>query len=389
MLYDFDKLIDRRQVNSYKWDIGPNELPMWVADMDFDTAPQIKEALRERVDQGAYGYATIPDSYFRAYQDWWEYRHGVSLDTRQMIFTTGAVPAISSIVRHVTNPKDKVLVLSPIYNIFYNSIRNNDCHVLESPLLYKDGEYQVDWEDLESQLADEDVSLMIFCNPHNPTGKVWTREELDRIGQLCVKHGAWLLSDEVHCDLTHQGFAYQPFASLSDDILQQTISIYSASKAFNLAGLQSAVVYIPNQTLYQKVNRGLNTDEVAEPNAFAIQATEAAFSKSEVWLDELQRYLDENRRFLVNQLKEALPELSMIPAEATYLAWIDCSELTDDTRDFCAYIRQETGLVLSEGDIFGGNGRQFIRWNYACPRSLLKDGLERFTQAVTKWKNEK
>lgn len=386
--YHFDKVVNRRNLNSYKWDVGEDELPMWVADMDFDTAPEIKCAIQTRLNQGALGYNTVPDSFFESYISWWERRHGFTLQKEWLMFCTGAVPAISSIVRKMTKENDKVVLITPVYNIFYNSILNNGREVLESRMLYEDGKYSVDYEDLENKLAQDETTLMIFCNPHNPTGYVWTKAELEKIGQLCLKHDVLILSDEVHCDLTHPGSKYTPFASVSEAISNISMTCMAPSKAFNIAGLQTSVISVPNETLRKQVNRGINTDEVAEPNSFAIQATEAAFNDSEGWLDELNRYLATNRAYLIEQVSETFPNIKIVQAKATYLAWLDCSAISQDTTELCAFIRHETGLILSSGEIFGGNGKSFIRWNYACPLELLIDGVERFKKAVRKYSEQ-
>jgi len=352
--YHFDKVVNRRNINSYKWDVGEDELPMWVADMDFGTAPEIKCVIQTRLNQGALGYNTVPDSFFESYISWWERRHGFTLQKEWLMFCTGAVPAISSIVRKMTKENDKVLLITPVYNIFYNSILNNGREVLESRMLYEDGKYSIDYEDLENKLAQAETTLMIFCNPHNPTGYVWTKAELEKIGQLCLKHGVLILSDEVHCDLTHPDSKYTPFASVSEAISNISMTCMAPSKAFNIAGLQTSVISVPNEALRKQVNRGINTDEVAEPNSFAIQATEAAFNDSEEWLDELNRYLATNRAYLIEQVSETFPEIKIVKAKATYLAWLDCSAISQDTTDLCDFIRHETGLILSSGEIFGG-----------------------------------
>ncbi len=388
MHYNFDKVINRKNVNSYKWDVNEGELPMWVADMDFETTSEIISAIQKRLDKGAFGYNIVPDSLFNAYISWWERRHQFTLKKEWLMFCTGAVPAISSIVRKVTRQGDKVVLMTPIYNIFYNSIINNNRHVLESPLKYADGSYSINYEDLEAKLADEKTSLMIFCNPHNPNGKVWTQDELKRIGQLCLKHHVLILSDEVHCDLVHPDAKYTPMASVSDTIAEITMTCLSPSKAFNIAGLQSAIISVPDTELYKLVNRAINTDEVAEPNTFAIEATQAAFNAGESWLEHLNSYLTQNRDFLATQLHRELPEIRIVSAQATYLAWLDCSAITRDTKELCDFIRKESGLILSDGAIFGGNGNLFIRWNYACPKSVLEDGIGRFTEAVQHFKEE-
>ena len=382
MPFDFDQIIDRRNTHSYKWDVKADELPMWVADMDFGTEPAVVEAIEKRLRQGAFGYNTVPDSFRESIIRWWQRRHRFTMEKEWILYCTGVVPAISSIVRKMTEIGDDIVVLAPVYNIFYNSILNNGRKVLASELRYADGSYTIDYADLEEKLSRETTSLFIFCNPHNPIGKVWDRPTLELIAELCIKHDVLVVSDEIHCDLTHIGHAYIPFASLSKEIADRTISCIAPTKTFNIAGLQTAAIVIPNPEIRKQVDRGINTDEVAEPNTFAIQAAEAAFDEGEEWLEELREYLELNREFLIGSLKELVPEVQVIEAEATYLAWIDCAAITEDTKALCAFIREKTGLYLSAGDIFGGNGSRFVRWNYACPKALLEDGIQRFVEGV-------
>ena len=389
MPFDFDRIIDRRNTHSYKWDVKADELPMWVADMDFGTEPAVVEAIEKRLRQGAFGYNTVPDSFRESIIRWWQRRHRFTMEKEWILYCTGVVPAISSIVRKMTEIGDDIVVLAPVYNIFYNSILNNGRKVLASELRYADGSYTIDYADLEEKLSRETTSLFIFCNPHNPIGKVWDRPTLERIAELCIKHDVLVVSDEIHCDLTHIGHAYIPFASLSKEIADRTISCIAPTKTFNIAGLQTAAIVIPNPEIRKQVDRGINTDEVAEPNTFAIQAAEAAFDEGEEWLEELREYLELNREFLIGSLKELVPEVQVIEAEATYLAWIDCAAITEDTKALCAFIREKTGLYLSAGDIFGGNGSRFVRWNYACPKSLLEDGIQRFVEGVALYQKDR
>jgi len=388
MPFDFDQIIDRRNTNSYKWEVKAGELPMWVADMDFGTAPAVVDAIEKRLRQGAFGYNTIPDSFRESIICWWQRRHQFTMEKDWILYCTGVVPAISSIVRKMTEIGDDIVVLSPVYNIFYNSILNNGRKVLASELRYEDGSYAIDFADLEEKLARSTTTLFIFCNPHNPIGKVWDRPTLEWIAELCIKHDVLVVSDEIHCDLAHIGHAYIPFASVSAEIADRTITCIAPTKAFNLAGLQTAAIVIPNPEIRKLVDRGINTDEVAEPNTFAIQAAEAAFNEGEVWLEELRDYLELNRKFLVSSLKELVPEVHVIEADATYLAWVDCATITEDTKALCASIREKTGLYLSAGDIFGGNGSRFVRWNYACPKALLEDGIQRFVEGVDLYRKE-
>jgi cystathionine beta-lyase len=329
----------------------------------------------------------VPDSFKESIIAWWQRRHQVMFQKEWILYCTGVVPAISSIVRKMTNVHDNVVVLSPVYNIFYNSILNNDRQVLASEMMYREGDYTINFADLEAKLARPETTLFIFCNPHNPIGKIWKRATLEKIGMLCVKHQVLLLSDEIHCDLTHVGKAYQSLLGINAAISQNTIICVAPTKTFNLAGLQTSAIVIPNAALRKKVDRGINTDEVAEPNTFAIQAAVAAFNEGEPWLIALQQYLEQNKTYLHKFIKKELPEITIVPAEATYLAWLDCAQITDDTEKLVSFIRKETGLYLSAGAIFGGNGNRFIRWNYACPKERLLDGTTRFKKAIDAYKN--
>ena len=382
MSYDFDTPVDRRNTYSLKWDVKENELPMWVADMDFQTAPEVREAIQRRAAHGVFGYSIVPEEWYQAYIRWWESRHGFRMDAEWLIFCTGVVPAISSIVRKLTTPAEKVLVLTPVYNIFFNSILNNGRQVLESRLRYDGEAYSIDYEDLEAKLADPQTSMLIFCNPHNPVGKIWSAEELRKVGELCRKHHVVVVSDEIHCDLTEPGLGYVPFASVSEDCRNNSITCIAPTKAFNLAGMQTAAVCVPDPVLRHKVWRGLNTDEVAEPNAFAIQAAVAAFTRGGEWLDELRSYLHENKVWTTQYIQKESPRLKVVASQATYLMWLDCSGLTDSSEELADVIRESTGLYLSEGGQYGGDGTHFLRLNVACPRSVLEDGLNRLKKGV-------
>lgn len=384
MQYNFSKLTNRFNTNSLKWDVNNNELPMWVADMDFETAPEIREAIRKKVDFGIYGYTIIPDEYYLSISNWWERRHNFKIEKEWILFCTGVVPAISSIVRKMTREGDNVLVQAPVYNIFYNSIVNNNRKVLSSDLCFDGKEYSIDYEDLERKLSDPATTLMILCNPHNPIGKVWSKETLKKIGELCIKYNVLVVSDEIHCDLTY-GNSYTPFASISPEIAQNSITCIAPTKTFNLAGVQSSNIIVPNDEIRRMVNRGINTDEVAEPNAFAIEATIAAFTKGEPWLNELIEYLAENKRVVQKFIHNELPSLNIIHSDATYLLWIDCSSITKDSLEFCKFIRKETGLYVSSGHVYGSNGGHFIRMNIACQRERVEDGLSRLKVGVDKY----
>lgn len=382
MTYDFDTPTERRNTNSLKWDVAEGELPMWVADMDFQTAPEIREAIMKRAEHGIFGYSVIPDAWYEAYIQWWKMRHGYTMERDWLIFCTGVVPAISSIVRKLTTPAEKVLIQTPVYNIFFNSILNNGRQVLESPLRYDGKEYRIDFADLEEKLSDPQTALMILCNPHNPTGKIWDRQTLEKIGALCSRHHVTVVSDEIHCDLTDPGESYVPFASVSETCRQISITCMAPTKAFNLAGLQTAAVSVPDEVLRHKVWRALNTDEAAEPNAFAVEAAVAAFTRGADWLDALRDYLYENKKLAEEYIEKEIPDVRAVASQATYLLWLDCSGLIGCGREAAGFLRRETGLYLSEGSQYGGNGADFLRMNIACPRAVLKDGLERLKNGL-------
>ena len=384
MKYDFDSVRDRHGTASLKWDVKENELPMWVADMDFPTAPEIVNAIERRVQHGIYGYSVMPEEWYDAYTGWWDRRHGLAMERDGLIFCTGVVPAISTVVRKLTTPAEKVLIQTPVYGVFFNCILNNGRQVIENPLSYDGREYSIDFEDLEEKLKDPQTSLMILCNPHNPIGRIWDRETLARIGSLCKKHNVTVLADEIHCDLTDPGCEYVPFAAVSEECRDISITAVAPTKTFNLAGLQTAAVYIHNKALRHKVWRGLNTDEVAEPNAFAVTAAVTAFTEGEEWLKQLNEYIAENKAAVGEFLQRELPQIRVVRSQATYLLWLDCSEVTDDAKELSEFIRKETGLFLSHGNQYGGNGSRFLRMNIACPRVTLKDGLQRLKTAVSK-----
>ena len=382
MTYDFDTPTERRNTNSLKWDVAQGELPMWVADMDFQTAPEIREAIMKRAEHGIFGYSVIPDAWYEAYIQWWKMRHGYTMERDSLLFCTGLVPETSSIVRKLTTPAEKVLIQTPVYNIFFNSILNNGRQVLESPLRYDGKEYRIDFADLEEKLSDPQTALMILCNPHNPTGKIWDRQTLEKIGALCSRHHVTVVSDEIHCDLTDPEESYVPFASASETCRQISITCMAPTKAFNLAGLQTAAVSVPDEVLRHKVWRALNTDEAAEPNAFAVEAAVAAFTRGADWLDALRDYLYENKKLAEAYIEKEIPDVRAVASQATYLLWLDCSGLIGCGREAAGFLRRETGLYLSEGSQYGGNGADFLRMNIACPRAVLKDGLERLKNGL-------
>ncbi len=376
-VYNFDLEVNRRGTDSMKWDVADNELPMWVADMDFQTAPEIRLALAKRVEEGVFGYTDVSDDWYEAYINWWKNRHGLEISKDWLMFCTGVIPAISSIVRKLTTPNEKVIVQTPVYNIFFNSIVNNGCRVSESPLRYEHGEYSMDFEDLEEKMADPQASLMILCNPHNPVSKIWSKEDLARVGELAAKYGVTVISDEIHCDLTAPGKEYVPFAGVSDTCRDISITCVAPTKAFSIPGIQTAAIFVPNPFLRHKVWRGINTDEVAEPNVFAAHAAVAAFNHGGPWLDELREYLFDNRRRVEEFVDAQIPQLHVVRGDATYLLWIDVSAFGIPSDVLAGQIRQSTGLYLSAGTAYGACGKDFLRMNVACTRATLEDGLSR------------
>ena len=381
MHYDFDTVTDRSGTYSYKWDIGEGELPMWVADMDFKTAPEITEAFIERARHGVFGYSTVPPEWSAAYRSWWRDRHGIDYADDMFIFSTGVIPIISSCVRKLTTPGENVVIMTPVYNVFFNCIRNNGRKVLEVPLRYKDGEYSADMPALEAALADPQTTMLLLCNPQNPAGKIWDKQTLARIGELAYDNGVTVISDEIHCDLTDPGTGYVPFASASEKCFDNCVVCVSPTKAFNLAGIQTAAAAVPNKRLRHKVWRALNTDECAEPNSFAITAAVTAFEKGGAWLDELREYIYENKQLVGRVLKESIPEIKLVRSEATYLLWLDCTSFNMPVHELWRFIRERTGLFLSDGKIYGGNNCH-LRMNIACPRTFVEDGLKRLIKAA-------
>lgn len=382
--YDFDQLIPRRGTNSVKWDEEPaaDILPMWVADMDFRTAPCVVEALRRRVEHGVYGYATVPESYYGAVTSWFARRHGWAPGADWILPVTGVIPALSAILRALTRPGDRVLVLTPVYNHFFIAIDNSGCSAAECELTYGDNRYTVDFDALERRAADPAVKLMLLCNPHNPAGRVWTPEELRRIGDICLRRDILVVADEIHCELVMPGFRYTPFASLCEEFERRSVTCTSPSKAFNLAGLQVANIFAADAALRARIGHSLQINETGEIGPFAIEALIAAYDEGAEWLDALNEYLHGNYRFLREYFDRNLPQYPVLPLEGTYLVWVDCraSGLTSDELE--TKLREEAKLRINPGSIYGEAGRDFIRLNIACPRKLLAEGLDRLRKVL-------
>ena len=378
----FDKPVDRSGTYSAKWDIKDGELPMWVADMDFLTAPAVTQALVERAQHGVFGYTDVPDEWYEAYISHWQSRHNVTLNCKGLVYSAGVVPTISSAVRKLTTPGENVCLMTPVYNIFYNCVKNNGRNVIESPLVYDGQRYHIDFEDLEAKLSMGQTTMLLLCNPQNPSGIIWSRDELARIGELAYDNGVIIVCDEVHCDITYPGKEYVPFVSVSEKCRMCSVTCIAPTKAFNIAGVQTSAVYAENRTLRHKIWRALNTDEVGEPNAFAIAATIAAFGKGIQWLDEMREYVYKNMLAVKAFLESELPKVRLYPSEATYLLWLDLSAYGVPSGVLQKKIRSHSGLFLSNGEIYGGNGKDFLRMNVACPLSYVNDGLQRLRDSL-------
>ena len=384
MKYNFDEIIPRRGTNSYKWDSAGDAdvLPMWVADMDFRTAPPVVEALKKRVEHGIFGYVRVPDAYYAAVTNWFARRHDWQIEKEWIIYTTGVVPALSAVIKALTVPGDKVMVQTPVYNCFFSSIRNNGCGMIANPLIYRNGTYQIDFADLEQKAADPSVKVLLLCNPHNPAGRVWTKQELTRIGDICIRNNVWVVADEIHCELVFPGHTYIPFASISQEFLMHSVTCNSPSKAFNLAGLQIANIISADTDIRVKIDKAINVNEVCDVNPFGVEALMAAYTDGEEWLEELKQYLFANYNYLRAYFEEYLPEFPVSMLEGTYLVWVDCSVLNQSSDEIVKTLLEKEKLWVNEGSLYGEVGEGFIRINIACPRQQLIEGLNRLRRAL-------
>ncbi len=379
MKYDFDEIVPRRGTGSVKWDGIRKEgvLPMWVADMDFRTAPAVIDAVVERARHGIYGYTHVPDAYYEAVIGWFGRRHGFHIEKDWILYVPGVVPALSAIIKAMTAPGDKVIIQTPVYNCFFSSIRNNGCEASENPLIYRNVSYSIDFDDLERRASDPKATLMILCNPHNPGGRVWTREELTRIGEICLRHKVFVIADEIHCELTYPGHDYTPFASISEEFLIHSATCSSPSKAFNTAGLQIANIVCADAEVRTRIDRAVNVNEVCDVNPFGVAGLVAAYGQGGEWLDQLKEYLYDNYLYLKDFFTRELPEFPVLPLEGTYLVWVDCSVLGIGSQEIEDSLLAGQNLWINAGVHYGKDGDRFIRVNIACPRKTLTEGLSR------------
>lgn len=387
MEYDFSRPTDRRGTDSYKWDSAPEAdiIPLWVADMDFETFPAITEALQRRVAHGIFGYTRVPEAYYEAVCNWFGKHHGWHINREDIIYTSGVVPAVSAVIKALTLPGDQVIVQGPVYNCFFSSIRNNGCETVSNSLIYNKEElrYEIDFDDLERKLAHERARLMLICNPHNPGGRVWTRDELTRVAELCHKYGVRVVSDEIHCELTLYDNEYVPFGSLPDELSHGSITCCSPSKAFNTAGLHIANIVCRDAEVRNRIDRAININEVCDVNPFGVIALQAAYSdEGYEWLTQLRAYISSNYDLLRERFARELPKCKVMRMEGTYLAWIDCSELHISSDEIEEMLMHENKVWVNAGSMYGTEGAAFIRINMACTSELLNEGITRIVNGL-------
>lgn len=387
MEYDFSRPTDRRGTDSYKWDSAPETdiIPLWVADMDFETFPGITEALQRRVAHGIFGYTRVPETYYEAVCNWFGKHHGWHINREDIIYTSGVVPAVSAVIKALTLPGDQVIVQGPVYNCFFSSIRNNGCETVSNSLIYNKEKlrYEIDFDDLERKLAHERARLMLICNPHNPGGRVWTRDELTRVAELCRKYGVRVVSDEIHCELTLYDNEYVPFGSLPDELSHGSITCCSPSKAFNTAGLQIANIVCRDAEVRNRIDRAININEVCDVNPFGVITLQAAYSdEGYEWLTQLRAYISSNYDLLRERFARELPKCKVMRMEGTYLAWIDCSELHISSDEIEEMLMHENKVWVNAGSMYGTEGAAFIRINMACTSELLNEGITRIVNGL-------
>lgn len=383
--FDFDKLVERRGTHCMKWDETPDGvLPMWVADMDFEAAPCIREALRKRVEHGVFGYTEVPESYYQSIIDWNKRRHNWQIDRSWLLYTSGVVPALSCTLKALTLPGEKVLVLTPVYNCFFSSIRNSGCEVVESQLVREDDSYRIDFDDFERKCSDEKTTVFVLCNPHNPAGRVWSKEELKRLNDICVRHQVKVVSDEIHCELVMPGYQYTPFASIDSQCLNNSVTLLSPSKSFNTAGFQIAHIVCSDPVLRRRIDRAININEVCDVNPFGPLAVEAAYNEGEAWLDALNHYIYDNYQTLKEFFRESLPMVEVIRMEGTYLVWIDISALEVTSDEAAEALLHDGKVLVNSGTMYGRKaGEGYLRINIACPRSRMMEGLKRIGRTLS------
>lgn len=388
MLYNFDKVIDRRNTCNEKWDAvainyGDKDiLPMWVADMDFPAPWEVTDAICKRAEHGIFGYTQRPPSFYQAFIDWIYRRHQWKVEKEWIVFSPGIVPALNICASAFTNPGDRILVQSPVYPPFLKVAENNKCELVLNMLKYENGHYEMDFEDIEKKMADPQVKMMILCSPHNPVGRVWTREEMSRICELCFKYDVLLVSDEIHSDIVYRGYKHVPAGSISDDCASNIVTCFAPSKTFNIPGLSTSLIVIPNPEIRQKFQDRIDSIGIGMTNVFGIVAAEAAYTHGEKWLEEMLDYLQGNLEFLTAFIQDNMPQVKIIRPESTYLVWLDFRQLDIDPQKLNTFLLEKAKVWLSDGMNYGPGGEGFQRINIGCPRSILAEGLKRIAGEV-------
>ncbi len=386
MNYDFDKRIDRKDNNAVKWEKcnEKNLLPMWVADMDFETAPEILEAMQKKLDQKIFGYTSRPASYYESAVKWTKEIHGFDMEAEKLEHSPGVVPSLSMLIRLLTNLGDKVIVQAPVYPPFFRVVEKNNRELLINNLIEENGIYKIDFQDFEEKAKDEKAKFFILCNPHNPVGRVWKKEELERLADICLRNNVRILSDDIWRDITYKGYKYIPISSLSKEAKDITITCFSATKTFNIAGLQGSFVYFPRHEEQQKFNNELDILGIKENTPFNLVAIETAFKEGKSWYNALLEYLEKNIDFAEEYIRKNLPEISFRRPEGTYLLWLDFRKLNITKDQLEDLVKNKAGVILNSGCTFSEDCGLFQRINIACPRYILEEGLERLTKIVKK-----
>ena len=383
--YNFDEFVNRRGTNSVKWDEEKEDgiIPLWVADMDFLAAPAIRRAVEERAKHGVFGYAIVGDSYYDAITNWFKRRHNWAIGRDWIIYTTGVIPAISATIHALAMPGEKVLIQTPVYNCFYSCIRNQGLRVLESPLKREGNTYVVDWDEFEAKCADKKTTLFLLCNPHNPAGRVWTKDELARMNEICMRHDVKVISDEIHCELIMPGYVFTPFATVNADCQRNSVVFNSPTKNFNIAGLQIANIICADKEWYRRIDRAINIFEVCDVNPFGPLALEAAYNESEDWINELMPYIADNYALLKDTFAKEVPSYEVLKLEGTYLAWVDIRKSGLTANALTEKLLREGKVQVNSGVIYSKNdGEGYIRINLACPRATLQEGLKRIVNVL-------
>jgi len=388
MKYDFDAFVNRENTNSTKWNYAKESveiedvLPMWIADMDFETVPEIREAIITRAQHNIYGYSSYSDEYYKAIIDWFQKRHDWKIEKKWISHSVGVVNALYNVIRAFTNPNDGVIIQTPIYPPFYRSIKSYGCKTILNPLKIINNRYVPDIEDLENKFKNNSVKLLLLCNPHNPVGRVFTKEELTMVGELCLKYKVIVISDEIHSDLVFKQYKHIPFASISKDFEQNSVICTAPSKTFNLAGLSTSNIIIPNQELKKKYDNTCKNIALKSFNIFGAIACEAAYKYGGEWLDQLLGYIEENKNYVLDFIKKKIPKLKVNDIEATYLLWINCRALGFNKDDLEKFMLNKAKLWFNQGYNFGIEGEGFVRMNIACPRSIVEEAMKRLENAV-------